>query len=117
KDAALYQSPKIVMLKTGHRCIAGLDKVGHVTLQSVYNLHISTPKLAYETLLALLNSRFIHCFVYKTFTSYKGLFPQLNQSTIQDIPIPLEILVLQDELMNLVHCIQHLNEKLKTAEM
>jgi type I restriction-modification system DNA methylase subunit len=102
KDARRYASPKIIMLKTGYKCIAALDTVGHVTMQSVYNLHITRPDIAYEALLALLNSRFAHWFVYKIFTSYKGLFPQLNQSTIQAIPVPLHIDSRQDELVKLV---------------
>jgi len=116
KGAAFYQSPKIVILKTGHRCVAGLDKMGYVTMQSVYNLHITTLEIAYEALLALLNSRFVHCFIYKTFTSYKSLFPQLNQSTLQAIPVPLNIHDKQNELMTLVQNIQYINEKLKNAK-
>ena len=101
KDTWRYAAPKIIMLKTGYRCIAALDMEGHVTMQSVYNLHVTQPEIAYETLLALLNSRFARWFVYKIFTSYKGLFPQLNQSTIQAIPVPLTIGSRQDELVRL----------------
>ena len=102
KDTWRYAAPKIIMLKTGYRCIAALDVEGHVTMQSVYNLHATRPEIAYETLLALLNSRFVYWFVYKIFTSYKGLFPQLNQSTIQAIPVPVNIGSKQDELIKLV---------------
>jgi len=116
KDAALYQSPKIVMLKTGLRCVAALDKVGYVTMQSVYNLHLTKPPIAYETLLALLNSRFVYCFVYKTFTSYKGLFPQLNQSTVEAIPVPRNIHEKQKDLISCVQNIMCLNEELKVAK-
>jgi len=117
KEAALYCAPKVVMLKTGYRCIAALDEVGYVTMQSVYNLHLNTPRMAYEALLALLNSRFVYCLVYKTFTSYKGLFPQLNQSTIQDIPVPLGILLEQEELIRLVQERQELNRKFNNIKM
>jgi methylase of polypeptide subunit release factors len=102
KDTWRYAAPRILMLKTGYRCVAALDTVGYVTMQSVYTLHITRSEVAYETLLALLNSRFACWFVYKVFTSYKGLFPQLNQSTIQAIPVPLNIGSKQDELMQLV---------------
>src|SRR5579859_1746958 len=102
KDRWRYAAPRIIMLKTGCRCVAALDTVGYVTMQSVYTLHITRPEVAYETLLALLNSRFACWFVYKIFTSYKGLFPQLNQSTIQAIPVPLDIVSRQDELIKLV---------------
>lgn len=113
KDATFYESPKIVMLKTGLRCIAALDEVGYVTMQSVYNLHLTMPDLEYETLLALLNSRFVYCFVYKFFTSYKGLFPQLNQSTIQEIPVPMNITREQEALTALVKDMQGLKARLK----
>ena len=89
KDAELYQAPKIVIVKTGDRCIAAFDTIGFVTMQSVYNLHIFCPDIAYEALLGLLNSQFVRCYIYKTFTSYKRLFPQLNQTTVQSIPISI----------------------------
>jgi len=116
KDASRYQSPKIVLLKTGYRCIAGLDTESHVTMQSVYNLHITAPEIAYEALLALLNSRLIYCFLYKTFTSYKSIFPQLNQSTIQAIPVSSNIYFFQDELLHLVQEIQWLNQEQKHTQ-
>lgn len=102
KDTWRYAAPRIVMLKTGYRCVAALDSIGYVTMQSVYTLHITRPDVAYETLLALLNSRFACWLVYKIFTSYKGLFPQLNQSTIQAIPVPRDIVGRQEELIALV---------------
>ena len=116
KDATFYQAPKIVMLKTGYRCIAGLDEVGYTTMQSVYNLHIIQSQIAYETLLALLNSRFVYYYVYKTFTSYKGLFPQLNQSTVEAIPVPINIHEKQKDLISFVQNIMCLNEELKGAK-
>ncbi len=116
KDAALYQAPKIVMLKTGYRCNAGLDAVGYTTMQSVYNLHIIQSQIAYETLLALLNSRFVYYYVYKTFTSYKGLFPQLNQSTVEAIPVPINIYEEQNELISCVQNILYLHQELKSAK-
>ncbi len=116
KDARRYASPKIIMLKTGYKCIAALDMEGYVTMQSVYNLHITRPEIAYETLLALLNSRFAHWFVYKIFTSYKGLFPQLNQSTIQAIPVPLDIGSRQDELVKLVQEMLRLKAEMKNMK-
>jgi hypothetical protein len=61
----------------------------------------------------LLNSRFAHWFVYKIFTSYKGLFPQLNQSTIQAIPVPSGINSRQDELVSLVQEMLRLKAELK----
>ncbi|HYU76502.1 MAG TPA: TaqI-like C-terminal specificity domain-containing protein, partial [Ktedonobacteraceae bacterium] len=115
KNYSLYQPPKLVLMKTGYRCIASLDNVGYVTMQSVYNLHITGGDMSYEALLALLNSRFVHCFIYKTFTSYKNIFPQLNQSTIQAIPVPSDIFTAQDELQNLVDRIKHFSKEIEIA--
>jgi type I restriction-modification system DNA methylase subunit len=108
KDALRYDAPKIVVAKTGSKCIAGLDHAGYVTMQSVYNLHIIVPDMTYESLLALLNSRFVDCFIFKTFTSYKRLFPQLNQSTIEAIPIPAFVGGVREEIDILVRSIQSL---------
>lgn len=108
KDALRYRSPKIVITKTGSKCIASLDHMGYVTMQSVYNLHIVTPDITYESLLALLNSRFVDCFIFKTFTAYKLLFPQLNQSTIEAIPVPALTGGVREEIEALVRCIQNL---------
>ncbi len=115
KDAALYRSPKIVIVKTGDRCIAALDSVGIVTMQSVYNLHVSCPDLAHEALLGILNSRFVRCYIYKTFTAYKHLFPQLNQTTVQSIPVPVDMLQKQAPLVQLVQHMLSLHEKRATV--
>ncbi len=97
-----------MITKTGSKCIASLDHMGYVTMQSVYSLHITAPDITYESLLALLNSRFVDCFIFKTFTSYKLLFPQLNQSTIEAIPVPVLIRSAREEIDALVRCIQSL---------
>src|SRR5262249_22031801 len=117
KDALRYHSPKIVITKTGSKCIASLDHVGYVTMQSVYSLHIIASDITYESLLALLNSRFVDCFIFKTFTSYKQLFPQLNQSTIEAIPVPVFINSAREEIDALVRCIQSLKIEMAAGNM
>ena len=112
KDVELYQAPKIVIVKTGDQCIAGLDTMAFVTMQSVYNVHLSCPVVEYETILGILNSRFVRCYIYKTFTAYKHLFPQLNQTTVQSIPIPIDISREQAPLVALVRQMLSLQEKL-----
>ncbi len=87
KNFALYRSPKIVIVKTGSQCIASIDNDDSVTMQSVYNLHLAEEAPPIECVLAVLNSRLIRWFVEKTFTAYKLLFPQLNQTTIEELPI------------------------------
>lgn len=91
KSPTLYQAPKIVLVKTGSRCIAALDEQGLVTMQSLYNGHARDPQVELLPILAVLNSRLISFYVSKMFTAYKLLFPQLNQTTIEQIPIPNKI--------------------------
>ena len=93
KAASLYRAPKIVVMKTGSRPVAALDLLGRVTMQSVYNLHLRDEfgTVPLEAILAVLNGRVARFFVAKTFTSYKLLFPQLNQSTLDQIPFPRDL--------------------------
>ena len=116
KNSDIYKAPKIVLVKTGQRCIAGLDSAGVVTMQSVYNLHKLSAEISYEAILGLLNSRFVESFIYKTFTAYKHLFPQLNQTTVQSIPIPPNFYKEQASLTDLVQQILSLHEKLVMAK-
>ena len=51
-------------------------------------MRIPKPEIAPEAVLAVLNSRLIAFYIHKTFTAYKRLFPQLNQTTIESVPLP-----------------------------
>ncbi|HEX8212611.1 MAG TPA: TaqI-like C-terminal specificity domain-containing protein [Longimicrobium sp.] len=90
KRPELYAGPKLVIVKTGARCVAGYDPSGVVTMQSVYNVHTSD-QVSDLVLLAILNSKLISFLVAKTFTAYKLLFPQLNQTTLGELPAPRDI--------------------------
>lgn len=115
KAPTLYESPKLVVVKTGSRCIAALDRTSQVTMQSVYNLHVEDDVLRPETLLAVLNSTFVRFFVFKTFTAYKLLFPQMNQSTLTSIPVPFPDDVQQSQLKSLVESMMSLQARAKSA--
>jgi len=84
----VYAGPKIVVVKTGDTCVAALESSGCATMQSLYNLHVIDDGVSILALLGLLNSRFARYFIRTTFTDYKGLFPQMNQSTLGAVPIP-----------------------------
>lgn len=112
KDRDLYRSPKIVIVKTGAQCIASLDRDSLVTMQSVYNLHIIDDTIPIESMLAILNSRLTAYLVKKTFTAYKLLFPQLNQTTIEDIPVVVPDSEQQREAKTLVDRMLELRQQL-----
>jgi hypothetical protein len=107
KTNELYEAPKIVIVKTGVHCIAALDTVGYVTMQSVYNLTIENGTVAPEAIVGLLNSRLVDFYIQKTFTAYKLLFPQMNQSTVLGIPVPA-LNTIQDALTPKVREMQSL---------
>ncbi|MEM3434407.1 MAG: TaqI-like C-terminal specificity domain-containing protein, partial [Candidatus Methanomethyliaceae archaeon] len=83
-----YSSTKIVLRKTGRTLVATVDNKRFVTLQSVYNLvNKQCNPLSIFYLAALLKSTLLSYFVQTTVTEYKGLFPQLNQTTVEELPI------------------------------
>ncbi len=87
KKDGIYQPPKLVLVKTGERLSATVDSEGYITLQSVYNLH-TNERISVYALCAILNSRLMNFIVSQLFTGYKGIFPQLNQSTVEELPLP-----------------------------
>jgi hypothetical protein len=88
KDKAIYRAPKILVVKTGSSIVGAIDNDGFVTMQSLYGLH-PDPESPYSHLyiLGLLNSRLIRFWIERGFTSYKKLFPQINQTTLMAVPI------------------------------
>jgi type I restriction-modification system DNA methylase subunit len=92
KDPAIYRAGKLVMVKTGRNIVCTIDKMGYVTLQSVYNLNpLPTCRLSVGYLAAILSSSLLSWYLRATVTGYKQVFPQLNQSNVEELPIrPIE---------------------------
>jgi SAM-dependent methyltransferase len=106
KPLERYQSPKLIVVKSTDRLQAALDTRGHVTLQTLYLLHLRTkanvgtmgpPLEAGNTLalddlyffLALLNSRLLSDYVYVLHTAYKWVQPQIEQNVLARLPVPI----------------------------
>lgn len=88
KSPELYKSPKVVLVKTGNRLVATVDGNSYMTLQSLYNLQIRTGNtMGIYYVSALLKSELLSYFLARTTTDYKEIFPQLNQSTVEGLPI------------------------------
>jgi hypothetical protein len=117
KNKELYKSPKILIVKTGNQCIAGLDTSNVVTMQSVYNVQITNPDIDPKSILGILNSHFASFNINKTFTAYKFLFPQLNQTTVESIPIPAELVNKQGPLVELVDQMLDLHKQKAAAKV
>ena len=92
KPLERYLSPKLIVVKSTDRLQAALDTRGHVTLQALYLLHPRTDALALDDLyffLALLNSRLLRDYVYMLHTAYKWVQPQIEQSVLARLPVPI----------------------------
>jgi hypothetical protein len=106
KQLERYQSPKLIVVKSTDRLQAALDTRGHVTLQTLYLLHLRTEAkvgtmdppleagnaLALDDLyffLALLNSQLLSDYVYVLHTAYKWVQPQIEQNVLARLPVPI----------------------------
>jgi len=127
KPLERYLSPKLIVVKSTDHLQAALDTRGHITLQTLYLLHLRTevnvgarlalaledPHLCTEInvgatlavaleavapadalddlyfFLALLNSRLLRDYVYMLHTAYKWVQPQIEQSVLARLPVPI----------------------------
>ena len=92
KPLERYLSAKLLVVKSTDRLQAALDLQGHVALQTLYLLHSRTRDTSVDDLyffLALLNSRLLCEYVYMLHTAYKWVQPQIEQSVLARLPIPL----------------------------
>ena len=97
KPLERYLAPKLLVVKSTGELQAALDTQGHVTLQTLYLLHIRAQThnehqdemldTAYF-LLALLNSQLLRAYVYYLHTAYKLVQPQIEQGVLARLPIP-----------------------------
>jgi SAM-dependent methyltransferase len=92
KPLERYLSAKLLVVKSTDRLQATLDLQGQVALQTLYLLHPRTENTSEDDLyffLALLNSRLLYEYVYSLHTAYKWVQPQIEQSVLARLPIPL----------------------------
>jgi len=111
KPLERYLSPKLIVVKSTDHLQAALDTRGHITLQTLYLLHLrtginvgatltvasaDTPVNALEDtlddlyfFLALLNSQLLRDYVYMLHTAYKWVQPQIEQSVLARLPVPI----------------------------
>jgi hypothetical protein len=88
KELSLYNQAKIVVVKTGESLKATLDTNGFCTLQSLYNLVPRRSDTDLRILLAIMLSTPMQVYLWRTYTGYKEVFPQITQSHLGQLPIP-----------------------------
>jgi SAM-dependent methyltransferase len=91
KPLERYLSPKLLAVKSTDCLQAALDMQGHIALQTLYLLHLRNKDMLEDLyfFLALLNSRLLRQYVYTLHTAYKWVQPQIEQSVLARLPIPI----------------------------
>ena len=115
KGIDFYRGPKLLMPKTGKHPMVALDHSDAVCMQSVYMIRTLQEAINIKVLLAILNSKLAFWFFHSTVTSYKKLFPQLNQSDVYDFPVP-ETIPQQDRFLKLVERMLALHKQFAKAK-
>ncbi|MEN6372997.1 MAG: N-6 DNA methylase [Armatimonadota bacterium] len=82
-----YRGEKIVLQKSSAKLIAAFDSKGYIIPQSVYGIKLNPGGYHPLYLLALLNSTFLNGYVFRAFTGYKLVQPQLELEDIRKLPI------------------------------
>lgn len=82
-----YRGEKIVIQKSSAKLIAAFDRKGYIIPQSVYGIKLNPGGYHPLYLLALLNSAFLNGYVFRAFTGYKLVQPQLELEDIRKLPI------------------------------
>lgn len=106
KPLERYHTPKLLVVKSTPHLQATFDMQGHVVLQTLYMLTLrdnegqagrpalDNARLGVQNdnlyfLLALLNSRLLHDYVYILHTAYKWVQPQIEQHVLASLPVPI----------------------------
>ena len=92
KKLEIYESPKLLVRKTGVGISATIDYTTALTNQVVYIFHLqhnTIPHISLETCLGILNSRLMYYYLVKTHgeTEWRS-HPYVTQQQILDLPIP-----------------------------
>lgn len=82
-----YCGPKIVLQKSSARVVAVFDREGYVVPQSVYGIKLRPDGHHPLYLLAVLNSKFMSEYVFRAFTGYKLVQPQIELEDVRALPI------------------------------
>ncbi len=91
KGERVHGGPKVVVVKTGRRLRAAIDREGLAILQSVYSVHLRADApgwLTIEVLCGLLNAGAVDRRFVGPITSGKKIFPQITQRMIREIRVP-----------------------------
>lgn len=87
KPMELYAANKIILQKSSSRIVAAYDSEGYAVPQSVYGIKLLTGGYHPLYLLAILNSTFMNDYVFRAFTGYKLVQPQIELEDVKRLPM------------------------------
>ena len=103
KDISLYNEGKIILRRVTNFIQATYDNAHYVVLNTIYCAKLKagiSGNLKFFT--AILNSKVISFWFFKTFCNTDKLFPYIRVSQLEQIPIPNTSLEIQKEVASLV---------------
>lgn len=89
KDLSLYQNPKILLRRVGNTIQCVYDSDSYIVLNTIYCITTkSNTVTSLEAYTAILNSKLVAFWFFKTFCNTDKLFPYIRVSQLEKIPIP-----------------------------
>jgi len=88
KSQSNYRSPKLIFRQTSASLVGTIDHESRITIKSAYNIRAKGGKGGLKNKLAVLNSNVLNFYHYIKHAAYRSVFPQINQSTFEALPVP-----------------------------
>ena len=103
KDISLYNEEKILLRRVTNLIQATYDNAHYVVLNTIYCAKLKngiSGNLKFYT--AILNSKVVAFWFFKTFCNTDKLFPYIRVSQLEQIPIPNASREMQEEVASMV---------------
>lgn len=89
KELSLYTNPKILLRRVGNIIQCVCDRKSYVVLNTIYCITLKQNNdVTLEAYCAVLNSKLISYWFFKTFCNTDKLFPYIRVAQLEEIPIP-----------------------------
>ena len=89
KEISLYNNPKILLRRVGNTIQCVYDNNSYIVLNTIYCITFKTDiNRSLEAYTAILNSKLVAYWFFKTYCNTDKLFPYIRISQLNNIPIP-----------------------------
>jgi len=104
-DEHIYKKERIVVRQIGRYPEGAICEPGILTLNTIYNIYITTDNFDIKYVLAIINSKLIKYYWLKCYYDHKETFPKIKKQPLESIPIKDIKLCSQKPLISLVDTI------------